>query len=709
MGNEDYPTAGTAVPAFGGVEKEKVKEEANEKAIGKETGKETNNSGYTDRTDGSLISTREEGGLSSWPPVVVRSPGGTGIMSPGGVMDLPDAVPSPIGAQGLPGAYAAGPSRPFDEVEEGWPMDDFADTGDAPAPGADNDENLVVANRVEDLDAQDLPQAEPEGNNGNAASKQRQNDQLKQTLIAASCCIPVIVVIVLLLVLLSKNSSSSNDANNTPSPATASPTSAVSQEPTTIDQYMLSLLPNETVAAIETDPASPQGRAFQWLQEEGETTSNIHYLSHQRIKQRFALATLYFATNGADWTNSTNWLDHGVHECEWYNQPYFALKPIISRYYPGYLDGFFNSTTANGQPKPCHDVTDLYEHLWLDQNNLVGTLPEEVYLLTSLETLSTGLNVELQGTISSKVGQLTSLQGLALFSQRNAGIIPSEIGLLSHLRALYLGGNNHQGVIPSEFWKLTSLEYILMGRNPQLQGTLPSELGSFASLKWFITSTCNISGTIPSEMGKLKALEQFYISTNSLSGSLPSELGQLSKLSVVSLFSNFLEGRLPTQLGLLTSLILLTIRDNELSGPLPTEIGLLTNLADYLNLENNAALSGTIPSELGRLTMLQELTLFNNELSGEIPSQFGQLTSMVHMNLANNSLSGTVPQELTPLSQSLHTFNLEGNPLLSGIVPNALCNISGTCEESALDWVCEGPFGLTMDCTGLLCGCDCPC
>jgi hypothetical protein len=56
--------------------------------------------------------------------------------------------------------------------------------------------------------------------------------------------------------------------------------------------------------------------------------------------------------------------------------------------YTGYLDEFFptaessqeqqGNTTTTTPNNACHD-NGLYQNLWLDQNNLMGTLPEELH------------------------------------------------------------------------------------------------------------------------------------------------------------------------------------------------------------------------------------------------------------------------------------------------------------------------------------------
>lgn len=153
----------------------------------------------------------------------------------------------------------------------------------------------------------------------------------------------------------------------------------------------------------------------------------------------------------------------------------------------------------------------------------------------------------------------------------------------------------------------------------------------------------------------------------------------------------------------------LSIRNNLLSGTIPSEFGKLTEMTLALDLQDNQ-LTGTVPTELGLLTELRGLSLQNNAMFGTLPSQLGELSSMGLLNMANNSFSGTIPPEVSSLWQSLHTVSLEGNGLLYGVVPEELCTMNGTCISNSLH-PCEAEetYGLTFDCTDLLCGCGCDC
>ena len=312
---------------------------------------------------------------------------------------------------------------------------------------------------------------------------------------------------------------------------------------------------------------------------------------------RDVLVALYNATDGANWTNNTNWLTDND------------------------LSTWYGVSAVNGK------VTGLY----LEKNNLSGTIPPELGKLTNLEFLDLNLRINnLSGTIPSELGQLTNLKYLFLEKNNLSGTIPSELGQLTNLAYLYLEKNNLSGTIPSELGQLTNLRGLSLGEN-NLSGSIPSELGQLTNLTRLYLGNNNLSGTIPSELGQLTNLENLSLGKNNLSGTIPSELGQIANLASLSLGDNNLSGSIPPELGQLTNLEYLSLDENNLSGTIPAELGQLTNL-EYLYLYKNY-LSGTIPSELGQLTNLKQLYLRLNNLSGSIPSELGQLTNLENLSL----------------------------------------------------------------------------
>ena len=396
-------------------------------------------------------------------------------------------------------------------------------------------------------------------------------------------------------------------------------------------------------------------------------TGGNAYAQGSVATDRVALVALYNATDGANWTNNTNWLSNEALS-EWYGIRTDASGRVVQL-------SLIQNELSGTIPAALVDLTHL-QKLFLMQNTLSGTIPVELGNLTSLLVLALDEN-ELSGTIPVELGNMTSLQQLSLSQNELSGTIRVELGNLTNLQILYLSQNELSGTIPVELGNLTSLRHLSLWSN-ELSGGIPVELGKLTNLQILYLSQNELSGTIPVELGNLTSLQQLYLSQNELSGTIPVELGNLTNLQRLYLSQNELSGTIPVELGNLTSLRHLSLWSNELSGGIPAELGNLTNL-QILSLWSNE-LSGTIRVELGNLTNLQILSLSQNELSGTIPVELGNLTSLQRLFLNQNELSGTIPVELGNLT-SLQILSLWSNEL-SGTIPLTLSALS---QLSVLD------------------------
>mmetsp|Transcript_6932 Transcript_6932/g.10118 ORF Transcript_6932/g.10118 Transcript_6932/m.10118 type:complete len:383 (-) Transcript_6932:158-1306(-) len=138
---------------------------------------------------------------------------------------------------------------------------------------------------------------------------------------------------------------------------------------------------------------------------------------------------------------------------------------------------------------------------------------------------------------------LSRLETLNLGMNNITGTIPSDIGMMTKLRTLRIENNKITGSIPPEFGLLTTLVTLRLEHN-NIVGIVPSEIGMMTELRDFSLSANEISGTVPSEIGKLKELQYLSLFGNNMSGSLPSEIGIMTKLLELSLHLNDLTGDL---------------------------------------------------------------------------------------------------------------------------------------------------------------------
>eukprot|EP00253_Pinus_taeda_P012806 PITA_12806 len=277
-------------------------------------------------------------------------------------------------------------------------------------------------------------------------------------------------------------------------------------------------------------------------------------------------------------------------------------------------------------------------------------------------------DMELQGTISPYLGNLSFLHTLDLSGNALHGYIPTQLGRLFRLRKLRLSHNLLVGNIPSYLNNCTNLAYLALSYN-NLTGSIPHELGSLTHLQQLYLGANILTGSIPEELGLLINLQLLELSGNALHGYIPTQLGRLFRLRELWLHYNQLEGNVPSDLGNCTNLISLALYYNSLTGGISEEFCSLIHLRE-LYLYGNSFTEGSLPTEIGKISMAQAIDISANHLSGVIPSTLGSCVEVISLNLSRNSFQGFIPDSLENL-QSLMSLDLSSN-LLSGTIPITL-------------------------------------
>ena len=170
---------------------------------------------------------------------------------------------------------------------------------------------------------------------------------------------------------------------------------------------------------------APTDEAFQtWLQSVSFVSGdNCVAEDEDSAEDRAVLVELYNATDGANWTNNTNWLS---------DEPMREWHGVVT------------------------DDEGRVAVLFLASNQLTGEIPTELGNLSSLTQLSLSIN-QLTGEIPTELGNLSSLTRLSLSSNQLTGEIPTELGNLSSLQRLWLNNNQLTGEIPTELGNLSNL------------------------------------------------------------------------------------------------------------------------------------------------------------------------------------------------------------------------------------------------------------
>ena len=284
------------------------------------------------------------------------------------------------------------------------------------------------------------------------------------------------------------------------------PTPTFTSEQLEFLNYLVSLSPDNGTAL--QDRSTSQFQAFDYVSNELSSLD-----SKTALAQRWALTTLYMATNGSNWYGNTYWLNEQISVCGW-------------------------SPEQQANQDIC--LNTGFGRIALDGNNLIGTVPSGIFnakIFPIVSQLSLSTN-SISGTFPfEEIGEnLDQLELLHIHNNLLSGTISTSIGKLSKLETISLSNNNFSGSIPSEFGELKFLT------NLQLSNCI-------------ITTDVNNVTTIPSEIGKLTNLKTLDLSNNGFVGDIPSEIGLLTNLRTLLLGGNSFSNELSTELlNLLTSL-----------------------------------------------------------------------------------------------------------------------------------------------------------
>jgi hypothetical protein len=169
-----------------------------------------------------------------------------------------------------------------------------------------------------------------------------------------------------------------------------------------------------------------------------------------------ALSQLYTSTGGSSWTSKVRWMENT------------GINPCLG------LESWYGIT--------CSASDNRIVKLLLAQNNLVGTLPSQLGLLSHLTNSLYLYTNSLSGMLPSQLGQLTGLTtGLRVYSTQLTGRIPSQLGLLTLMKSFFqLYSSSLSGSIPSELGQLTALSsYLYFQTNLLTQEVFPLNLVEF--------------------------------------------------------------------------------------------------------------------------------------------------------------------------------------------------------------------------------------
>lgn len=527
------------------------------------------------------------------------------------------------------------------------------DIEESPESNVVQDSDLVQAREVEDTEEPNIA-GQAEEYHGPSSEDKALDRKKWNTRVTTLCGGSTAIIVGLALVILYGTGLLPLKKGSIEVLATESPSYSPSNFPSLAPTAIVVNLPASTKERI-TNGEPVYAEAYQWILDD----PGLAGYSSKRKQQRFALALLYYATQGGNWQRKDDWLSYNtaISECEWATR-WISSVPTDDTYGAGSIVDVCNED-------------GMLMSLVLSRNGLKGFIPPEIFTL------------------------LPDLQVFDVLDNYLSGSLPSEIGLTTDLSDIIIRGNDLTGTLfPTEIGLLTNLYVVLAHTNPEATGRFPSELGLCTNLNTLVISNTKLYGTLPSELGQLKRLATLELSLPGIAGSMPSQFGQLKSLRFFNFAATLLKGDIPTSFGQLSSLEHLSLKDINIKGALPSELWLLTKLT-HLAMPL-LSLTGTLPSQVGLLTNLEYLDFccsrqWQQGLSGTLPTELGMLSSLENAFLGRNSFTGSIPTELEAVS-SLIALSVTDNKF-NGTVPGGLCDLGY----------------LAFDCTEALCGCDCVC
>lgn len=346
------------------------------------------------------------------------------------------------------------------------------------------------------------------------------------------------------------------------------------------------------------------------------------------------------------------------------------------------------------------------KYLNLRDNSFIGSIPESVSKLVSLEVINLNKNNMSGALQNTGLKNLQNLRELHMGSNQLSGSLPASVFALPRLEYLDLSENLFEGHIPINsswrcssllqtirlsknklggkfdfFWlrNCTKLKQIDLSRNTDLlvqvkmHGWVPKFELRTLKLSW-----CNLDKSMLTEPHFLRTqhhLKFLDLSNNDLPGSMPNFLlTNEVTLAYLDLSNNSLVGSLYPIWQNQTDLQLLNISLNRIKGQLPANISSMFPKLRIFDVSRNN-LSGVVPSSLCNIGSIEIMDISNNKFAGQVQScLFTNCSALKILKLSNNNLGGVILDGASNLSAS--AIYLDNNRF-EGTLPR---NLSGNVQ-----------------------------
>uniref|UniRef100_A0A0D9VCD8 non-specific serine/threonine protein kinase n=1 Tax=Leersia perrieri TaxID=77586 RepID=A0A0D9VCD8_9ORYZ len=254
----------------------------------------------------------------------------------------------------------------------------------------------------------------------------------------------------------------------------------------------------------------------------------------------------------------------------------------------------------------------------------------------------------LNGTLPAELFEVTSLEHLSLANNGLQGELDRALANLSNLVTLDLGGNNFVAEIPESIGHLKKLEKLNLGNN-KMFGNLPSSLSNCASLTAIDLKINNFSGDLGKvDFSTLHNLKILDLLVNNFSGVIPESIYSCSNMTALRLSANHIHGEISSRISDLKHLSFLSLANNSLVDIAKVFHALQSsqNLTSLFIQQN--FLDEAIPQTVDGFESLQCLAIRACSLTGKIPLRLSKLNKLAVLDLSNNPLIGPCRVGSTP-------------------------------------------------------------
>ena len=259
------------------------------------------------------------------------------------------------------------------------------------------------------------------------------------------------------------------------------------------------------------DPTSPQSQALAWLQ--GDPITQAPGRSTRTVLERYVILVLYYTTAGPSWGHDYR---SPSDVCTWNK----GVTYDENNTQPFYWGGIHCATDEGEESESIHRLN-------LVGNNLAGTIPWELVLLTNLSHVILSSN-GLTGSIPTRINELTRLEAFMASETGLSGSLPRTFSPSTVF--IVLERSSFTGTIPETWGRtMSALQTVYLGAN-SLTGPLPTTLEQLTNLTILYVKDNLLTGTLPSHLSQMSVLEQLWLSLNLFTGSMDDDLCLLTNL-----------------------------------------------------------------------------------------------------------------------------------------------------------------------------------